>query len=243
MINRRRFYFFFLACAFFIAFTLPETQVASDVNSNRNPVTSDSYSLNGNESPASQPSDPTLSAVVRYKLDAGQSRFIVRALVGGLLSTFGHNHTIGIRDFSGDATLTPDSITPASLQMTIKSDSITVLDKVSASDKQEIETKMRNEVLETGTYPTITFKSTNVSATKTAEGHYDLQIWGDVSLHGVTKSIWFKGQMSLTGNSLRARGEFALRQSEFKIKPVSVAGGTIKVKDELKFSFDMVGVK
>lgn len=28
-----------------------------------------------------------------------------------------------------------------------------------------------------------------------------------------------------------------MRQSSFDIKPVSVAGGTIKVKDELKFSF------
>jgi polyisoprenoid-binding protein YceI len=191
----------------------------------------------------SNPDPLPVPATVRYRLDSGQSRFIVRALVGGLLSAFGHNHTIGIREFSGEATLTTDTVAPASLQMTIQADSLAVLDKVKASDKQEIETKMRNEVLETGQHPSITFKSTNITANKTAEGQYDLQIWGDVTLHGVSKSIWFKGQMTLSGNSLRAKGDFALRLSEFKIKPVSAAGGTVKVKDEVKFSFDIVGVK
>jgi polyisoprenoid-binding protein YceI len=183
------------------------------------------------------------SASVRYRIDSGQSKFTVRALVGGLLSSFGHNHTIAIREFTGEANLTPNSIEPASLQLTIKADSLAVLDKVSDKDKKEIEAKMQNEVLETGQHPTIVFKSTNISASKTAEGQFDVQIWGDVTLHGVTKSIWFKGQMTMGGNTLRSKGEFALRQSEFKIKPVSVAGGTIKVKDELKFSYEVVAIK
>ncbi len=183
------------------------------------------------------------SANVSYRIDSEQSKFIVRALVGGLLSTFGHNHTIAIREFTGETNITPNSIAPASLQMSIKADSLAVLDKVSANDKKEIETKMRTEVLETGQYPNIVFKSTNISANKTADGQYDIQIWGDLTLHGITKSIWFKGQMTMSGNTLRSKGEFALRQSEFKIKPVSVAGGTIKVKDELKFSFEIVAIK
>jgi polyisoprenoid-binding protein YceI len=194
------------------------------------------------ELPSGEPYRP-LTTANAYRIDAGQSKLIVRALVGGLLSTFGHNHTIAIREFSGEANVTPNSIAPGSLQLTIKADSLAVVDKVSASDKQEIEGKMRNEVLEVGQFPSITFKSTNISASKTGEGAYDIQIWGDVTLHGVTKSIWFKGQLNLSGNTLRAKGEFALRQSDFKIKPVSVAGGTIKVKDELKFSFDIVAVK
>jgi polyisoprenoid-binding protein YceI len=193
--------------------------------------------------PASPNTPVNPVAVLRYRLAPAQSRFTVHALVGGLLSSLGHDHTISIKDFSGDAEITQEAIAPASLQMTIKADSLTVLDKVSASDKQEIETKMRNEVLEVGQHPNITFKSTSISANKTAEGQYDVQIWGDVTLHGVTKSIWFKAVMTLSGNTLKAKGDFALRQSEFKIKPVSAAGGTIKVKDELKFSFDLVGVK
>jgi hypothetical protein len=42
---------------------------------------------------------------------------------------------------------------------------------------------------------------------------------------------------------LRASGEFTLIQSDFGVKPISVAGGALKVKDELKLSFEMVARK
>jgi hypothetical protein len=47
-------------------------------------------------------------------------------------------------------------------------------------------------------------------------------------------------QLEFGDKTLRAKGGFAIKQSNFSIKPVSVAGGTIKVKDELKFTFDIV---
>ncbi len=46
--------------------------------------------------------------------------------------------------------------------------------------------------------------------------------------------------MTVTGGDLRAKGEFSLKQTDYKIKLVSVAGGTLKVKNELKCSFDVV---
>jgi hypothetical protein len=42
------------------------------------------------------------------------------------------------------------------------------------------------------------------------------------------------------GSMLRASGDFTLNQSDYQIKSVSVAGGALKVKDQLKFSFAMV---
>src|SRR5258708_32757718 len=39
----------------------------------------------------------------------------------------------------------------------------------------------------------------------------------------------------------RHRGSAWLRQSEFGITPVKVAGGTIKVKDEVRVDFEVVG--
>jgi len=42
---------------------------------------------------------------------------------------------------------------------------------------------------------------------------------------------------------LHAFGEFTIRQSDYNIKPISAIGGGLKVKDELKFSFDIVGRK
>ena len=93
-----------------------------------------------------------------------ESRFTVHASAGGLLSALAHDHNIAIRDFSGLVVFTYHSVTPASLQFNVKSNSLTVTDKVSESDRNKIQGTMRDEVLEVNNYPEITFKSTNVEA-------------------------------------------------------------------------------
>lgn len=187
------------------------------------------------------PALPTsVAAAATYRIDPGQSRFMVKAFAGGFLSAFAHDHNIAIREFSGDVQFTYGVVEPASLQLKIKSASLAVTDKVSAGDRQKIEGSMRDDVLEAGKYPEIVFKSTNVSATKTGEGQYQARIAGELTLHGVTRPLTIPAQLEFGASVLRARGGFSLKQSSFEIKPVSVAGGTVKVKDELKFTFDIV---
>ncbi|HET9529079.1 MAG TPA: hypothetical protein VFQ92_01915, partial [Blastocatellia bacterium] len=72
----------------------------------------------------------------RYKIDAGRSRFIVRAFATGLLSAFAHNPTIAIRDFTGEARFDPDSPEQGSLEIRIRSDSLSVADEVSDKDRR-----------------------------------------------------------------------------------------------------------
>lgn len=180
------------------------------------------------------------AADATYRIDAGQSRFMVKAFAGGFLSAFAHDHNIAIREFSGDVHFTFGTVEPASLQLRIKSASLAVTDKVSASDRQKIEGTMRDEVLETGKYPEITFKSTGVSASKTGDGQFQARITGELTLHGVTKPMTINAELEFGASLMRARGGFSVKQSSFDIKPVSVAGGTVKVKDELKFTFDIV---
>jgi len=45
------------------------------------------------------------------------------------------------------------------------------------------------------------------------------------------------------GARLRISGQFTLRQSDYGIKPVSFAAGALRLKDELKFSFEVVARK
>jgi polyisoprenoid-binding protein YceI len=183
--------------------------------------------------------EPAVDAA-RYRIDAGESRFTVKAFAGGLLSAFAHDHNIAIRDFSGEADFTYGTVQPASLRITIKAGSLSLTDKVSSADRQKIEETMRDEVLEITKYPDIVFKSTGVTANKTGDGQYQARISGELNLHGVTRPLTINAQLEFGDKTLRARGGFAVKQSSFEIKPVSVAGGTVKVKDELKFSFDIV---
>lgn len=178
--------------------------------------------------------------VVRYRIDAARSRFTVRAFAGGMLSALGHNPTISIREFSGVAQFVPDTLDSASLHMVVKPDSFTVADNVSEKDREEIEKKMREEVLETSRYPEITYESTTITSSKLFGSQYRVTINGKLSLHGMTRDHTVTAQVIVSEDRLRASGELTLRQTDYGIKLVSAAGGTIKLKDELKFSFDIL---
>ena len=149
--------------------------------------------------------------VRHYSIDAGQSDFMVHASVGGLLSSFGHNHNIAIKDISGETQFTDGTVIPASLRMKIRADSLTLTDKVSDNDRETIETSMRDHVLETSKYPEITFNSTTIEVIKNSDTQFQGNIWGDLTLHGVTHNVFIKGQLTFDQRSMRARGEFNLK--------------------------------
>ena len=185
-----------------------------------------------------------VAEVVHYRLDAGQSRFTVQAFAEGLFSSFGHNPTIAISDFGGEVEFVPGTLEGARVRMTIQAGALAVTDDVKEKDRLEIERMMREDVLEVSQYPEIVFESTSVTASRIAEGRYRVRVIGNLTLHGVTqRNLWIHGEVTFAGDSLRAQGEFPLRQTDYKIKPVSVAGGTLKVKNELKFKFDIVASK
>jgi polyisoprenoid-binding protein YceI len=167
----------------------------------------------------------------------------VRAIASGMLSAFGHNPVINIRDVSGEARFDPASPAASFLRMRIRADSLEVADDISSKDRREMERMMNEDVLEVAKYPEIVYESSSVSATSMGETRYRIDIDGSLSLHGVTRPQPVSAQANLLGAMLRAYGEFSLLQSSYGIKLVTVAGGALKLKDELKFSFDIVARK
>jgi polyisoprenoid-binding protein YceI len=187
------------------------------------------------------------TGVVHYRLVPEQSKFTVQAFAEGLFSAFGHDPVLAIKDFSGELQFVPGSFESASVKLTIRADAIVLssdVEGVKEKDRLEIEQTMREQVLEIAKYPEIVFVSSNISVTRVAEGRYRARIIGDLTFHGATqKNLWITSEVIVSGESLRARGEFSLKQTDFGIKPFSAAGGTIKLKNGLKFSFDVVGSK
>src|SRR6266481_8386208 len=136
----------------------------------------------------------------RFQLDAGQSKFIAHALRGGMLWFKGHEHLVAAREFFGEAQITPDKITPASLQLTVKTDSMVETSSVfTEPQKQIINKELREIVLEPAKYPEIVFKSTQVSGRTVGSNQYDLKIRGDLTLHGVTRQIVIPAKVTVTG--------------------------------------------
>ena len=180
---------------------------------------------------------------VRYTLDPAPSRFTVQAFAGGMLSGLGHSPTFAIREFTGELCFTPETGADATFRLTVKADSLTVTDSVSPKDREEIEGRMRREVLETAANPEIVFQGTEITAGKVADNWYRLRLNGELALHGVKKPQPVDAQLRILDDQVRLSGQCTLLLSAYRIKPVSALGGMIKLKDELKFDFDLVGRK
>jgi polyisoprenoid-binding protein YceI len=181
-------------------------------------------------------------AALRYVLDKSSSKFTVKAFATGMLSALGHSPTFAVRDFSGEATWDTTS-RQAWLRMQIRANSLQVMDDIKSKDRREIETVMNQSVLESEKYPDIVFEGTGASPNQVGEGRYQINLNGNLSLHGVSGSLMVPIQLTFLGEMLRASGECSIAQSDYGIQPVSVAGGGLKLKDELKFTFDIVARK
>jgi polyisoprenoid-binding protein YceI len=181
---------------------------------------------------------------VRYVIDPKASTFVVRAFATGLLSSFGHNPTIAIPDFQGEVQFASGGLEDASLRIVIQAASLTVTDDISAKDRQEIERRMHDEVLETDGFEEIVYECPRASSVQNiAEGQYAVTLNGELTLHGVTHTQPVAARLTIKGDTLRAAGDFSIRQSDYEIRPVSAAGGTVKLKDELKLTFDITAHK
>ena len=176
----------------------------------------------------------------RYVIDSRASRFTVQAFATGLLARMGHNPIIGIRDFSGEMQFNPDKLEAGGFRVVIKTASLSVQNDISDKDLREIERLMNQEVLETAKFPEIAYEADSISVTKMTDMLCSATLNGKLDMHGVTRNQTIVVRVALLGSMLRASGDFTLDQSDYNIKLVSVAGGALKLKDELKFSFEIV---
>ena len=146
----------------------------------------------------------------------------------------GHNPTIGIRTFTGEVDFSAEAQQASAFRLSMKSDSLGVLDDISDKDRREIEKMMNEQVLESSKYPEIVYEAPSISITRNDEALFSATLNGTLSFHGVTRNQTVTARIAVFDEMLRASGEFVLNQSDYGIKPISVAGGALKVKDELK---------
>lgn len=180
----------------------------------------------------------------RYVIDAPASRFTAEVGTAGILSMFGHDHTIAIRDFSGDVRLVTEAPERSSLRMTIEVASLAEVGKdFSEVDRKAIDKDVRETALEVSKHPQIIFKSTRVIPRSIGETEYQLEIRGTLTLHGVTRPVTVPTRVMLQEGVLLARGKFTVRHSDYQMERLSAAGGTIKAENEIRLSFMLVARK
>jgi polyisoprenoid-binding protein YceI len=180
---------------------------------------------------------------IRYSVDRSASTFTVRAFVTGMFSAFGHSPVIAIRKYQGIIDFDPEQPAESKVNIAIQASSLSLISESSERDRREIESRMREEVLKSDQYPEILYDCIRVSPSRTSEGQYWAALDGDLTFRGLTRGEVVSTRVNLDNNGIRAFGDFFISQSAYGIPPVTGIGGAIRLKDELKFSFNIMARK
>jgi polyisoprenoid-binding protein YceI len=175
---------------------------------------------------------------VVYRLAPG-SRLEVKTGKAGLFGFAGHSHVIRARAFSGNVVYYPHAAARSHLQITVRTDSLEVLTPPDTAEIRKVTEAMRTEVLHTDQYHEIRLVAKEV--TPTAHGFH---IIGALTVVGQTRDVPIDVKVEAGVDTLRARATFAIKQTDFGIKPYSGGpAGTVKVADRVTFTIDAVAVQ
>jgi len=181
--------------------------------------------------------DMPMNLLKNCVIDPRASRFIVRAFAGGIGAGLGYGPTLAIRDFEGGTSYHPVTLEDASLWVKVKAASIVVAEEMSEDERRQLEALLNEEVLRTSKFPEVSFKSLKIRPVEVTTGLYRIDVSGNLTLNGITRTHSFVMQVSLNSHDVRAYGDFTIRQSDYEIRRVTIAGGLLELQDELKFSF------
>jgi polyisoprenoid-binding protein YceI len=170
-------------------------------------------------------------AISDQSIDVERSSITIHVGKAGLLSAAGHDHWVNAPISSGTLNESAPRVefTVQTAKMRVKPDP-----KVDAKTEAQIQKDLEEMTLETQKYPEIRFQSTHIEKI-TDEGRDEWRVDGTLSLHGVSKPV--RVSVKREGDAYATRT--VLKQTDFGIKPISVGGGTIKVKNEIEIEFQI----
>lgn len=186
-----------------------------------------------------------------YRVEASQSTVRIYAYRAGSARRLGHNHILGAEQFEGEVRIAGDD--PALAGFVLRAPLAALrIDEAewrsalggafdSARSTEDIDGTRRNLLGEKGLdatrYPEVVLRSVAVAGDWPV-----LVVRLAVSLHGQTREQDLVLRVEHDEQSLRARGSFLLRQSDFGLTPFSVLGGLLAVQDAVAIDVDLRAV-
>jgi polyisoprenoid-binding protein YceI len=187
------------------------------------------------------PSVRVLTAAEAYRIDATKSRVTIAVGKAGAFSFMaGHTHEVSGPIEDGAIAFDPDDPSRSQIHLSIAAAAL----KVSGAneppdDRPKVQATMEGaNVLDVARYPHIAFRSSRVTVKQRENGALEVVVAGDLTIRGVTQPITAPVHVTLAGSRLTADGRFAVKQTVFGMKPVSV-GGVVAVKDTLDITFSI----
>jgi polyisoprenoid-binding protein YceI len=162
------------------------------------------------------------------KFNESQAECLVFTFKDGLLSKMAHDLKVRVTRLQVD-------VTPSAVHAEFDLQSLRVVvamkdgqenpESLSDADKAKIADQIGKEVLHSSEHPSAVFNSRSV--TRREDGGYS--ITGDLTLHGVTKTI--QAETRLEGR--RQVASIELHQPDYGITPFKAMMGTLKVKPDV----------
>jgi polyisoprenoid-binding protein YceI len=147
--------------------------------------------------------------------------------VGFVGSKVTGSHSGGFEKFTGTVSIPASELTKAAINVTIDM-------KSTFSDADGLTKHLLSaDFFEVDTYPESKFVSTAISVDGDA-----FSITGNLTFHGVTKSITFPASMKLDGDVLHAHAEFDINRFDFGIKYPGKVDDLIRENVVIKFHIE-----
>jgi hypothetical protein len=184
-----------------------------------------------------------------YRIDPQASTLDILVYRGGRFAKLGHNHVVSSRSLSGRVWMHRE-LAHSGFEIAFPVADLIVDDpdarraagsefppEIPEGDKQGTRKNMlRQEVLDAENHPRVELKSATIEGALPS-----LQVTARITIKQATRDVVVPVKVSVTGDRLIASGEFPIQQTEFGMKPFSVAMGALEVKDRLDVRFNIVG--
>jgi polyisoprenoid-binding protein YceI len=132
-------------------------------------------------------------------------------------------------DVTGSITVENDGTTTTLTGGTLTVDTTTI-----TSDEDRRDNRLRSEGLQTDSYPTAQFTITqpvDIPAAAVSGTATDLTLVGDLTLHGVTRSVSIPAQARLVDGTIQVAGSISFPLSDFEIVAPNIGGLIISIAD------------
>lgn len=173
------------------------------------------------------------TAVGDWTIASGEAGYRVREQLASLSA---ESDAVGrTTDVTGTATVAAagDSVQLSAATIVVDTTTIT-------SDEDRRDNRLRNEGLQTNDFPTATFTLTSpvdVPATAFAGEVVELTLHGDLTLHGVTKSVDIPAKAQVSGSQIQVQGSITFPLSDFDIVAPNIGGFIVSIADEGALEF------
>ena len=91
-------------------------------------------------------------------------------------------------------------------------------------------------------FPTASFKGNiaNLSAINfKKDGTYAAQVKGDLTIHGVTKSVTSAGSISVVGGTVKIVSDFSVALADYGVNGPAIAAGKVAIEPKISVSAEM----